>query len=55
MDRPVNAQAMTLHGLRQTLEAEGVMFVPENGSRPGVTLRRDRPPAIRTRKKNGEG
>ncbi|QRM32619.1 PilZ domain-containing protein [Microvirga sp. VF16] len=54
MDGPLNAQAMTPRSLQKTLEAESVMFIPENGSRPGVKLPRDRPPAIRMQKKKGE-
>jgi len=55
MDGPLNAQAMTLHALQKALEAEGAVFIPENGFLAGVKLRRDPPPAIRTRKKKGEG
>jgi transcriptional regulator with XRE-family HTH domain len=54
MDGPLNAQAMTLHGLQTILEGEGVIFLPENGNLPGIKLRRDPPPAIRTRRKRGE-
>ncbi len=54
MDGHLNAQAMTLHSLQKTLEGEGVIFLPENGGLPGLKLRRDPPPAIRTRKKRGE-
>jgi transcriptional regulator with XRE-family HTH domain len=54
MDGPLNAQAMTLNSLQKTLEGEGVIFLPENGNLPGVKLRRDPPPVIRTRKKRGE-
>ncbi len=45
---------MTLHSLQKSLEGEGVIFLPENGNLPGLKLRRDPPPAIRTRKKRGE-
>ena len=55
MDGPLNAQAMTLHAIQKVLEGEGVIFIPENGQLPGVKLRRDPPPAIRARKKRGEG
>ncbi len=53
-DGPLNAHAMTLHSLQSCLEGEGVLFLPENGNLPGLKLRRDPPPAIRTRKKRGE-
>ncbi|WP_404295224.1 PilZ domain-containing protein (plasmid) [Microvirga sp. RSM25] len=55
VDGPLDAQAIMLHGLQTILEAEGVMFVPEHGSRPGVTVRHVRPPAIRTRSTKGKG
>jgi transcriptional regulator with XRE-family HTH domain len=54
VDGPLNAQSMTLHNLQKILEAEGVIFLPENGNLPGLKLRRDPPPVIRTRRKRGE-
>ncbi|WP_040638611.1 helix-turn-helix domain-containing protein [Microvirga lotononidis] len=54
MDGVLNAQAATLYSLQKVLEGEGVIFIPENGNLPGLKLRRDPPPAIRTRKKRGE-
>nr|WP_256439489.1 helix-turn-helix transcriptional regulator [Microvirga sp. HBU67558] len=54
MDGVLNAQAATLYSLQKVLEGEGVIFLPENGNLPGLKLRRDPPPAIRTRKKRGE-
>lgn len=33
------ARRSTLRALRQTLEAAGVEFIPENGGGPGVRLR----------------
>ena len=54
MDGPLNAHAMMLHGLQKRLEGEGVIFLRGKGNLPGLKLRRDPPPAIRTRKKRGE-
>ena len=54
MDGRLKAYAETLHSLQETLEGEGVIFLPENGGLPGLKLRRDPPPAIRIRKKRGE-
>ena len=53
IDGPISANSMTLDGLRRALEAEGVVFLPENGGLPGVRLRRDPPANIRTRKRRG--
>jgi transcriptional regulator with XRE-family HTH domain len=55
MDGPLSAHSMTLTALQHCFEGEGVVFLPENGNLPGVKLRREPPPAIRTRKKRGEG
>jgi transcriptional regulator with XRE-family HTH domain len=54
MEGQLNAQVTTLYSLQKTLEGEGVIFPPENGNLPGLKLRRDQPPTIRTRKKRGE-
>jgi transcriptional regulator with XRE-family HTH domain len=53
MEGQLNAQVTTLYSLQKTLEGEGVIFLPENGNLAGLQLRRDPPPAIRTRKKRG--
>jgi transcriptional regulator with XRE-family HTH domain len=53
-DGPLNAHSRTLHSLQSCLEEEGVIFLPENCNLPGLMLRRDPPPAIRTRKKRGK-
>lgn len=55
LDGPLSANSLTLASLQKALEGEGVLFIPENGNLPGVKLRRDPPPAIRTRRKRGEG
>ena len=55
LDGPLSANSLTLAGLQKALEVEGVIFLPENGNLPGVKLRREPPPAIRTRRKRGEG
>lgn len=54
MDGPLSANSMTLAGLQKALEAEGVIFLPENGGLAGVRLRREPPANIRTRKRRGE-
>jgi hypothetical protein len=37
---PLAAQARTIEALRSALEAAGVEFIPENGSGPGVRLKK---------------
>ena len=54
MDGPLHAYAGTLHGLQEALEREGVIFLSEDDNLPGLKLRRDPPPTIRTRRKRGE-
>lgn len=53
MDGPVSAQTSTVMKIRQALEADGVVFIPENGGLAGVRLRRDPPANIRQRQRKG--
>jgi hypothetical protein len=55
MDGVLSANAKTVDALQRALQAEGVVFIPENGGTAGVRLRRDPPANIRARKKRGEG
>lgn len=53
MDGTVSAQVATVMKIRQALEADGIIFIPENGGLAGVRLRRDPPANIRQRSKKG--
>ncbi|MGI3902260.1 MAG: helix-turn-helix domain-containing protein [Janthinobacterium lividum] len=53
MDGFLAANTKTLDSLRRALEADGVIFIPENGGLAGVRLRRDPPANIRTRVAKG--
>jgi len=53
IDGNLSANFRTIDSLRSVLEAEGVLFLPENGGLPGVRLRRDPPANIRRRKRKG--
>ena len=49
MDGLLSANTRTLDALRRALEADGVIFIPENGGLAGIRLRRDPPANIRAR------
>ena len=49
-----SANARTVDTLQKALEAEGVIFLLENGGLTGVRLRRDPPANIRMRKRRGQ-
>ena len=49
MDGLLAANTKTLDALRRALEADGVIFIPENGGLAGTRLRREPPANIRTR------
>lgn len=42
IENGADAKQSTINRLRQALEAAGVEFIDENGSGPGVRLRKDR-------------
>lgn len=43
LDGAISVTAANAAAIRTALEAAGVEFIPENGSGPGVRLRKDRP------------
>lgn len=53
MDGLLAANTKTLDALRRALEADGVVFIPENGGLAGTRLRRDPPANIRARTARG--
>lgn len=53
LEGPLTAQTTTISALREALIAEGVVFTPPNGVAAGIALRKDPPPAIRSRKARG--
>ncbi len=53
MEGALSAQTTTIAALREALTKEGVVFTPANGVAAGVALRKDPPPAIRSRKARG--
>jgi transcriptional regulator with XRE-family HTH domain len=53
LDGTLAANVRTLTQLKSALEQEGIVFLSENGGRPGVRPRREPPPRIRARKRKG--
>ena len=50
---PLVAHTTTVDALQRVLEADGVLFLPEEKDLAGVRLRRDPPPNIRRRLRRG--